>query len=297
MAKFSHQAVLWTVALFTLFSRLAVAQESIPLPITTPSPASMIGYPEKQYFSKAWNTEIVADVTKPSLLVFKPTAELKNGTAAIVCPGGGFMALSINSEGIEVAKFLASKGVTAFVLKYRLAQTADDASLEFGTLWATDRPKLEQMIHQTAPLSFADGLEALTYVKQHAAEFGIAADRVGIIGFSAGGAVTAWAAYHYTPESRPAFVAPIYAGGLPAGLTVPADAPPMFIAAASDDGLGLVPQSLALYNDWLKAKKPVELHLYTKGGHGFGMKKQNIPTDEWPEQFAEWLQLEGFLNK
>src|SRR5208282_5986386 len=97
-------------------------------------------YPEKQYFSKLWNTEVVANVTKPTLMLFKPAPEQKNGTAVVIVPGGGFMALSITSEGTDVAKYLAAKGVTAFVLKYRIAQTGEDATQEFTTM-ITDRHK------------------------------------------------------------------------------------------------------------------------------------------------------------
>ncbi len=275
---------------------VAAAQDVIQLyPGVAPgSPAA--SYPEKQYFSKTWNTEIVTNVTRPTLTVFKPAAELKNGTAIVICPGGGFMALSIASEGTEVAKYLAAKGVTAFVLRYRLAHTGDDAAQEFQQLMA-DGPKFQAMLEAVEPLSIADGLAAVTYVKQHAAEWGVSPDRVGIIGFSAGGAVTVGVAFHYTPEGRPAFVAPIYAGGMGKDVPLPADAPPLFVAAATDDSLGLAPQSGALYQKWLDAHKSAELHIYAKGGHGFGMRKQNIPTDHWIDRFAEWLQMQGFLNK
>jgi acetyl esterase/lipase len=254
-------------------------------------------YPEKAYFSKAWNTEVVANVTKPSLTVFKPVPELKNGTAIIVCPGGGFMALSISSEGTDVAKYLAAKGVTAFVLKYRLAHTGEDATEEFSALYA-DRAKFGETIGKVIPLSIADGLAAVSYVRQHATDFGIAPDRVGIIGFSAGGTVAASVAYRYAPEGRPAFVAPIYAAaGRLKDAPVPADAPPMFIAAATDDNLGLAADSVALYEKWREAKKSVELHMYAKGGHGFGMRQHNLPTDHWIDRFADWLELQGFLKK
>jgi acetyl esterase/lipase len=118
------------------------------------------------------------------------------------------------------------------------------------------------------------------------------------MGFSAGGGVTTGVAFQYKPESRPAFVAPIYAGGEDfRSLTVPADAPPMFVAAATDDSLGLAPLSVALYAKWANAKKSAELHLYAKGSHGFGMHQQNIPTDHWIDRFADWLELEGFMKK
>ncbi len=274
---------------------VAVAQQVIPLyPGAAPGspPAS---YPEKDYISKVWNTEVVTNVTRPTLMVFKPAPELKNGTGIVICPGGGFMALSIASEGTDVAKYLAGRGVTAFVLKYRLAHTGDDATQEFRTLIA-DPPKFRVILQNTEPLSVADGLAAVTYVRQHASEWGISPDRVGIIGFSAGGAVTAEVATRYAPEGRPAFVAPIYAGGMLQDAPVPADAPPMFIAAATDDSLGLAPVSVALYQKWFAAHKSVELHMYAKGGHGFGMHSPIVPTAHWIDRFADWLQLEGFLN-
>jgi acetyl esterase/lipase len=205
------------------------------------------------------------------------------------------MALSIATEGINVAKYLAAKGVTAFVLKYRLAHTGEDATQEFGALYA-DRPKYDEMIKNVMPLALADGLAAVAYVRQHASEWGISPDHVGIIGFSAGGFIVAEVAVQYASESRPAFVAVIY-GGLMGDAHVPTDAPPMFIAAATDDDLGLAPQSIALYQKWTNAHKSAELHMYAKGGHGFGMRQQNIPTDHWIDRFADWLQLEGFLNK
>ena len=137
----------------------------------------------------------------------------------------------------------------------------------------------------------------MIYVKQHAAEFGVSPDRVGIIGFSAGGTVAAGAALRYAPEGTPAFVAPIYAAAsMFKDYPVPADAPPIFIAAATDDNLGLAPDSVALYQKWVDAHKSAELHMYAKGGHGFGMRQHNIPTDHWIDRFADWLQLEGFLK-
>src|SRR6478752_9965384 len=135
-----------------------------------PPGSTPANYPEKEYFSKVWNTEVVTNVTKPNLTVFKPAPELKNGTAAVICPGGGFMALSINSEGIDVAKYLAAKGVTAFVLKYRLAHTGEDATQEFMALFE-DRPKFRAILDKIVPLTIADGLAAVSYVRQHAADW------------------------------------------------------------------------------------------------------------------------------
>ena len=146
-------------------------------------------------------------------------------------------------------------------------------------------------------MTIADGLAAVTYVRQHASEWSVSPDRVGIIGFSAGGAVTVGVAFQYKPEGRPAFVAPIYAParGI-ADAAVPADAPPMFVTAATDDQLGLAPDSIALYQKWISARKSAELHMYAKGGHGFGVRKNNLPTDHWIDRFADWLDLQGFLK-
>ncbi|HLK04889.1 MAG TPA: alpha/beta hydrolase [Candidatus Acidoferrum sp.] len=286
-----------TLCLLLLAAISAVAQDVIPLYQGTPPGSTPETYPEKEYFSKLWNTEVVTNVTKPTLTVFKPAPGTANGTAIVIAPGGGFMALSINSEGTDVAKYLAAKGVTAFVLKYRLAHSGEDATQEFTTLIA-DRQKFGELVGKVIPLSIADGQAAVTYVRQHAAERGIAPDRVGIIGFSAGGTVAAGVAFHYAPEGKPAFVAPIYAAaGRLKDSTVPADAPPMFIVAATDDQLGLAPDSIGLYEKWREAQKSVELHMYAKGGHGFGMHVHNIPTDHWIDRFADWLDLNGFLKK
>jgi len=289
--------ILRTASLLLFAAALASAQDVIPLYPGTPPGSEPADYPEKEYFSKVWNTEVVTNVTKPTLTVFKPAPGTANGTAIVVAPGGGFMALSITSEGTDVAKYLAAKGVTAFVLKYRLAHTGEDATQEFTTLY-TDRQKFGETIGKIVPLTIADGLAAVTYVRAHAAEWGVSPDRVGIIGFSAGGAVAVGVAFRYAPEGRPAFVGAIYAGaGRVKEATVPADAPPMFIAAATDDNLGLAPDSVALYEKWTAAQKSAELHMYAKGGHGFGMRQHNIPTDHWIDRFADWLDLQGFLKK
>ena len=285
------------LGLMVFLAPLAAAQDVIPLYPGTPPGSTKENYPEKQYFSKIWNTEVVANVTKPSLTVFKPSPELRNGTAVVICPGGGFMALSIDSEGIDVAKYLAARGVTAFVLKYRLAHTGEDATQEFTALYA-DRQKFREILDKVVPLSIADGLAAVTYVRQHASEWGVSSDRIGIIGFSAGGTVSAGVAFRYAPDGRPAFAALIYAaGGMFKDAPVPADAPPVFVAAATDDNLGLAPDSVALYEKWTSAHKPAELHIYAKGGHGFGMRTQNLPTDHWIDRFADWLELQGLLKK
>ncbi len=251
---------------------------------------------EQESFSQPWQTQVVFNVVDPTLTLVAPAAGTANGTAIVICPGGGFHALSIESEGFGVARWLAAKGVTCFVLKYRLAECrTDDPASEQAT---KSRPDFEAAVQSVIGLAMADAQAALAHVRSNADGYGVDANRIGIIGFSAGGITAASTAYSYTPASRPDFVAPIYAvyNWLP-DKRVPADAPPMFLAAATDDPLGLAPHSVSYYNDWTAAQKPVELHLYSVGGHGFGMRKQNLPSDSWIERFGDWLGVQGFLDQ
>jgi acetyl esterase/lipase len=240
-------------------------------------------------------TRVIFNVAKPTLTVFQPEAGIANGTGVVICPGGGFCMLCIDHEGYDVARYLTAKGVTCFVLKYRLLQCE------------TENPMLEassggNFLEKVAPiikLALADGLAAMAHVHTHAKDYGAHPDRIGIMGFSAGGIVAASVAYNYTAETRPGFVAPIYLAHdlVIKGDGVHGDAPPLFVVAASDDQFGLAPQSVAIYQAWVAAKKPAELHVYAKGGHGFGMNKQNLPCDTWPDRFADWLQMQGLLKK
>jgi acetyl esterase/lipase len=243
-----------------------------------------------------FKTNLVYNVVEPTLTVFSPDPSVANGTAVVICPGGAFHVLSIKSEGTDVAQWLNKKGVTCFVLKYRLVHSlTDEPAKEMITQMG--KPEFDDQNKKIIPLAIADGKEALTYVRKHAADYKISPDRIGIIGFSAGGTVAASAAFNYTADNRPDFVAPIYPF-MPDSMTnnVPADAPPIFLVAASDDQLGLAPHSVNLYNKWIASKHSAELHLYAKGGHGFGMRKQNIPIDKWIERFGDWLDVGGFLQ-
>ena len=150
---------------------------------------------------------------------------------------------------------------------------------------------------EVIPLGIADTRKAIAYVREHASEYGIEANRIVILGFSAGGTMAASTAFNYSPENKPNYVAPIYAY-MPPELqgAIAADAPPMFLAAASDDELNLTPHSIDLYNKWIASKHSAELHLYAKGGHGFGMKMQNLPTDHWIDRFYDWLNLKGLTK-
>ncbi|MCB0600131.1 MAG: alpha/beta hydrolase fold domain-containing protein [Saprospiraceae bacterium] len=249
------------------------------------------GVSEKNMFQ----TKVVYNVTHPTLTVFKANPDRATGAAVVVCPGGGFQTLSIDSEGNDVAKWLAWRGVTAFVLKYRLVHSlTDDPVLEL--IQKMQNPeKFRAENTAVIPLAIADGQEAIRYVRAHAAEYDIDPDKIGIMGFSAGGTVTMGATLHYDAASRPDFAGPVYAAIFDS-VQVPSDAPPMFVVAATDDNLGLAPASVHIYEAWRQAGKPVELHMYEKGGHGFGMRKQMIPTDQWIDRFGDWLHLHKYLD-
>src|SRR5207302_5877708 len=130
---------------------------------------------------------------------------------------------------------------------------------------------------QHGPLAIADGRQSVALVRQHAAEWGIAPDRIGLLGFSAGGRVTAGVALEHDDASRPDFAAVIY-GALWENLEVPADAPPLFVLVANDDELAAA-NCLDLFSAWRTAGHPAELHVFAQGGHGFGMNQQGLPSD------------------
>lgn len=257
--------------------------------------------------SENWNWEekqikvdigaILMDVSHPSLTAYIPLNP--NGTAVIIAPGGAFHALAFDLEGTEVAKRLNAKGITAFVLKYRVVHD-DPAHPEnsIGTLMATKNFKrLDSINAPVVPLAVQDGLTAVKYVRQHAHDYKIDPNKIGFMGFSAGGTVTMSVVYNATDENRPNFVAPIYAyEGAIIGSTVPSAKTPIFITAASDDDLGLASHSVHIYSKWFEAKQPAELHMYEQGKHGFGTKKQGLPVDSWMERFGDWLKMQGLLK-
>ncbi|WP_420148515.1 alpha/beta hydrolase [Spirosoma sp.] len=285
---------------FVLLSGMAQAQQKEVRLYDGPAPGSeKWNWEEKKNNKNAIKLMTVFNVVNPTLTVFPADPAVANGTSVIICPGGGFHFLAIDNEGNDAATWLAKKGVTAFVLKYRTAHinTDDPFADMMAGMNGPRKAEWEAENKATIPLTIADGKAAVAYVRKHAAEYGISPDRVGILGFSAGGTVTASAAFNYTADNKPAFVAPVYAY-MPDALqsSVATDAPPMFIVCASDDQLNLAPHSVSLYSKWLAAKRPVELHMYAKGGHGFGMNKQNLPTDHWIERFADWLTQQSLMK-
>lgn len=284
--------------LFALGISSVQAQQVVPLYAGAPPGSENWNWQEKQYFSKIFNTEIVYNVVRPTLTLYKPDSVAPNGTAAVICPGGVFHVLSINSEGVEVARWLAKRGVMCFVLKYRVIHSVTDDPVKELLAISGDTTRFNRETDTIVPLGIADTRAAIAYVRNHASEWGVDKSKIGVIGFSAGGTMAESAAFQYSPDNKPDFVAPIYSY-VPPGqdLSPAADAPPMFLVAATDDQLHLVPCSLALYNAYLAKGKSVELHLYARGGHGFGMRKQYLTSDTWMDRLGDWLTQLGYIKK
>jgi acetyl esterase/lipase len=196
-------------------------------------------------------------------------------------------------EGTDVARWLNDRGVAAFVLKYRLIRTGDDLAAQVREN-LSDRNKMQSLMQPLRPLVLADGQQAVRVVRGGAAGWGLAPDRIGMLGFSAGAMVTTSVALEHDAGSRPDFAAAIYSAGRDE-ISVPADAPPLFVLCAADDEMASV-RSLQLYAAWRERGHPVELHIYATGGHGFGMRTQGLPADSWIERFGDWLQAQGMLR-
>ncbi len=253
--------------------------------------------PEKEYFSDLWQTQVVTNVSAPTMQVFKPAQKTQNGTAVIIAPGGGLYALSINSEGNDVAEWLVKHGITAFVLKYRLVPTQQDGVAEFSDLFEKNPSQVYKNVKIVMPLAIEDGLNAVSYVRKNASDFGIDPEKIGFMGFSAGGAVTMGVAYNYSDENKPNFVVPVYAWTTAITVTKPkTDAPPILIICANDDPLGLASGSIDIYNSWHSLGLNAGLFMYSKGGHGFGMRKQGLPSDNWIQRFYDWSVSEGLTT-
>lgn len=223
----------------------------------------------------------ITDITEPTITIYRP--EKPNGTSVIVAPGGGYVFLSAVHEGAQVCEWLNTIGVTGILLKYR-TPTRDEAAPH-------EKP-------------VQDAAKAIAIVREHAKEWKLDPNRVGLLGFSAGGNLLAHIACdRATKTELPNFGIMIYGGGFvdfkdptkfKEGFTVPADAPPLFLACAHDDGQNPIASTL-LYLEYKKLGIPCELHLFTKGGHGFGMRDNKQPINAWPKRCEEWIEAMGWL--
>jgi len=229
---------------------------------------------------------VVTNVHRPSLSVYLPPKKLATGAAVVVVPGGGHRELWMDHEGYNVANYLNSRGVAAFVLKYRLARAP-------GSSYTIEGDAL------------GDLKQAVRMVREFAGTWSLDPHKVGIMGFSAGGQLAALAATRFDAgdpaakdstaqrSSRPDFVALVYPGTWP-DLVFPADTPPMFLLCGGDDRPEVVAGVTRIYLSLRELKVPAELHLYDKVGHGFGLRTSNTgPIAAWPKLFVDWLSVEG----
>ena len=213
------------------------------------------------------------------------------------------MVLGMDLQGYQIARWLNERGIAAFVLKYRLVSTPKDLGaflrVVAGSPSSYSEVVSQKQGEQEEIATREDGLEAVRYVRAHASQWKIAPDRIGFMGFSAGGYTAVAVAMKADDASRPNLVALIY-GTKPGVLTVPPSAPPIFIAASSDDPLysigGSVDAFFDTYLAWQKLGIPAELHLFGTGGHGFGIAPQGKSSDQWTDLFDHWLRAEGFAT-
>ena len=291
------------LSLFALLLVPLLAHAADPLPVLDVWPKAAPGEKgdigaEKATTGKGGWVVSITNVSKPTLTVYRPAKDNNTGAAVVVAPGGGYNNLAWEHEGTMVGEWLQSVGVTAVVLKYRVPRRADT-------------PKGAPPVG-----ALQDAQRALSLTRAKATEWGVDAKRVGMLGFSAGGHLTAWAATNsdkraYEPvdaadklSCRPDFAVLIYPGGmvdkanpeqLAAEIRVSKDTPPCFFALAYNDA-GPLDGSLKMLAALKKAGVPAEMHVYAAGGHGFGMRAGDKPHAAWPKRCEEWMRAEGFLT-
>lgn len=227
----------------------------------------------------------LTNVSVPTVAIFRPKPEVDTGAAVVIAPGGGHTILAYDLEGTEVAAWLNSIGMTGIVLKYRVPGRDPDRR------WLA---------------AAQDGQRAMSLVRARADEIGIDPDRIGIIGFSAGGTPVRYAALvkerlyepvdrYDTVSFRPDFAAPIYAGGVPEGAAISEECPPFFMVIAHDDRDRSVAVA-ELYIALKRANVSAELHIYESGGHGYGLRETELPVTRWPDRMEEWMRRLGLFD-
>lgn len=253
---------------------------------------------DSEVWVKFYGTEAVRNVTRPTITPYLPATGKANGAAVVIAPGGAFMMLAIELEGANAARWLADHGVAAFVLKYRVKPTPrnERAAGEYmgqQMAEATAAISRGQPLTLSEPKATEDALAAIRMVRANAANWGVDPDRVGMMGFSAGAITTLNAALADNAVQRPAFIGYVY--GPMGPVNVPADAPPMFSAIALDDEL-FKGTGFGIVESWRKAGRPVELHGYEKGMHGFGTGRPGTTTTLLMPEFLAWMEARGLLK-
>jgi len=237
---------------------------------------------------------LITNVTKPTLTIYRAPKDKDTGAAVVICPGGGYSVLAWDLEGTEVADWLNSIGVTGIVLKYRV-------------------PKRPDTVASAPPLQ--DAQRAVSLVRSKAGEWGIDPKRIGILGFSAGGNLTALACTNYDHRTyeavddadkiscRPDFGVCVYpawlvddkTGQLKPEFHVTSETPQMFFVHAGNDGITSA-NSVEMYLALKHANVPAEIHVYPTGGHGFGLRPSKEPCSEWPQRCEAWMRSQGLLK-
>ena len=278
-------------------SPLAAPAERNAIPLGT---GGVVGSTARESWFRQYGTAFTRNVTAATITPFLPDPAKATGAAVIVAPGGGGIFLSMEAEGWRVAQALADRGIAAFVLKYRTRPTPGgeaEFKAAMDAMFANAGRPDTRMRADTAAArvsdSMIDAAAAFALIRGRAAEWRIDPQRVGMIGFSAGAMVTMTTTLGM-PAVKPAFIGPIYGSFEP--VTVPADAPPMFAVLASDDPL-FARKGLGLIDSWQQAGRPVEFHLYQRGGHGFGLGKKGTTSTGWFDAFILWLDTNGFLKR
>jgi acetyl esterase/lipase len=295
-------------ALALLMAAPAAAQNGLPPVESAAAPAEPDAIPlygEKTMGSASSETWVrfmkrdlaVRNVTRPTITPFLPDPAKATGAAVVIAPGGAFMLLAWDLEGTSVARALASRGIAAFVLKYRLNPTPADEGetekyMQAQLMKEIGHPMTGELLGKS--MAPADGKAAVAWVRSHAAQYGIDPARVGMMGFSAGAMTTRRVGLDADTPSRPAFLGYIY--GPQDAEAVPADAPPLFDAIALDDSL-FPNNGFPIAQAWLAAKRPVEIHGYQTGDHGFGLGRPDTTTTLMLDEFTAWLAMQGFLAR
>jgi acetyl esterase/lipase len=230
---------------------------------------------------------VITNVTVPTLTVVRPAQA--NGTAMVVLPGGSFRALAWDVDGLETAQWLAGAGITAFVLKYRVRPPQEGKTFgrtlqDFAVATRTPRA-----------IAVADGKQAIRLIRSRARQYGIDRNRVGIIGFSAGGMASVEVALGKADDARPNFAVLMYSAALTEELPGK-NSPPVFIGAAQDDPQLPATNSVEIFTRWTKAGAAAELHIFERGGHGFGFRRHGSTSDAWPTAFLAWLTMHGLVQ-
>lgn len=241
---------------------------------------------------------LVRNVADPTLTIVRAAPGTATGAAVVILPGGGYRFLTMEAEGMDVARRLARQGVTTFVLKYRTVATPQDEGGFWRSFAALGRPPAGGQ-----PTSFdaqgarglADLRQSFALIRQDAVRWGVDPARIGVVGFSAGASLAAQAVLDADTTHRPAFGGLIYGATFDGAPSDPAGLPPLFMAVAADDPIAYRPV-MAFHQAVHGAGGKPDLHVYASGGHGFGMKRQDKASDIWIEEFVHWLAVQNLAR-